>query len=204
MTQLPFDDGPVWENKAYDDDAVTDEVPHLTAIEWGNETPYKKHLIGLLEAYDWDVTTEVWDDDSQGRIDIVAEHPAVGCVAIEVKRTYRYTGHTVANGIGQILNYRSYTYSDYDIDYWALAPGFDTGSGPNGFKHVRNMFRRTLVELKLGMVSRRREAICFGKKRDLGIPLRDPETFSADDRRQINETIRDREWNVSEYDPSDA
>lgn len=201
MIHLPIGDGPVWERAEYDEDDVIDGIPHLTAVEYRKEAAYKAHLIRLLEAYDWDVETEVGADGGKGRIDIVAEHPAVGCVAIEVKRTYRYRGRHVAKGIAQILNYRSYTYSDYDIDYWAVAPGFDARSGPKGFKQVRNMFRRTLAELKLGMLSRRREAIAFGKKLDLGIPLREPESLSEEDLQRINEQIADRMWNASEYDP---
>jgi len=201
---LPRDDEPVWKRAEYDDEDVIDGIPHLTAVGYGIETAYKAHLIALLEEYGWDVETEVWANGKRGRVDIVAEHPAVGCVGIEVKRSRNYTGRHIATGIGQLLNYRSYTYSDYDIDYWALAPGFDVGhNGGNGrhFKEVRNMFRRTLAELKLGMLSRRREAIGFGKKRELGIPLREPESVTEADLDKINETIADRTWDVSEYDP---
>lgn len=201
MIRLPSGDGPVWEGAEYDEEDVIDGVPHLTAVEYIKEAAYKAHLIALLEAYEWDVETEVWANGRKGRIDIVAEHPAVGCVAIEVKRTRNYTGRNIAEGIAQIMNYRSYTYSDHDIDYWVLAPGFDASNGPRGFKQVRNMFRRTLAELKLGMLSRRREAIAFGKKLDLGIPLREPESLSEEDLQGINEQIADRMWNASEYDP---
>ncbi|WP_017342157.1 hypothetical protein [Halorubrum sp. T3] len=199
-------DGPVWEDAEIDDHEIIDGVPELTAVEYEKEREFKMHIIALLEEYDWDVETEVSDDDDRGRIDIVAEHPAVGCIAIEVKRTRSYTARNIAEGITQILNYRSYTYSNYDIDYWAVAPGFDVfvsryQNERERQKQVRNMFRRTLAELKLGMLSRRREAIAFGKQLDWGIPLREPESLTDDDLDTINEKIASRVWDASEYDP---
>ena len=199
-------DGPVWEDAEIDEADMINGVPHLTAVEYEREQEFKQHIISLLEAYDWNVDTEVLDDERRGRVDIVAEHPAVGCVAIEVKRTRNYTTRHIAEGFAQILNYRSYTYSDHDIDYWALAPGFDGEIRPyrnrrKRHMQVRNMFRRTLAELKLGMLSRRREAIAFGKQLDWCIPLRDPETMTEDDLDTINEKIASREWDASEYDP---
>jgi hypothetical protein len=200
MIGIPTDD-PIWKGAECDEDEIIDGIPELTAVEFSSGEAYKAYLIALLEEYDWDVESEVWDDDKHGRIDIIAEHPAVGCVGIEVKRTRNYIRHHIAKGTGQILNYRSYTFSDYDIDYWALAPGFDRGSGPRKFKQVRNMIRRILAELKLGMVSRRREAITFGKKLNLGIPLREPESLDEADIQRIDEKIADRKWDVTEYDP---
>ncbi|WP_283402507.1 hypothetical protein [Halorubrum sp. DM2] len=201
MIRSHIGDGPVWEGAEYDDSEVINGVPDLTAVEYRKEREFKSHLIALLEAHDWNVETEVFDDDRNGRIDIVAEHPSVGCVGIEIKRTYRCNTKHIAEGFGQILNYRSYTYSDHDIDYWALAPGFDASASKRK-KQVRNMFRRTLAELKLGMVSRHREAICFGKQLEYCIPLRDPETVTQADLDTINGEIAKREWEVSEYEPN--
>lgn len=206
MIRTHTGDGPVWEDGEYDDHEVIDGVPELTAVEYKKEREFKMHIIALLKEYDWEVETEVADDADQGRIDIVAEHPAAGCIAIEVKRTRNYTARNIAEGIGQILNYRSYTYSNHDIDYWVVAPGFDAAkSGYQNerqrYMQVRNMFRRTLAELKLGMLSRRREGIAFGKQLDWGIPLREPESLTEADRETINENIAGRKWDVSEYDP---
>jgi hypothetical protein len=206
MTRRNFDDGPVWEDEEYDDEHVTDGIPHLDAVEYEFERDYKSHIIELLDAYGWTVETEVMDDDQNGRIDIVADHPAVGTIAVEVKRTHNYTGRHIAQGINQILSYRSRTYSDHDIDYWLLAPGFDATRAPRGRtsenrKQMRNMFRRTLVELKLGMLSRQREALVFARPWAMSIPLRDPESVSAARLKQINDTIANRKWKLSDYDP---
>ena len=207
MIRINRGDGPVWEDAEYDEEDVIDGIPHLTAVEYRSEGVYKAHLIELLKAYDWDVETEVSDDGNNGYVDIVAEHPAVGAIGIEVKRTYGHRGRFLAEGIAQVMNYRSYTYSDHDIEYWALAPGFDaTPSGYSGsqFKKTRNMFRQTLAELKLGMLSRRREAIGFGKARYLGIPLREPESVNEEDLDRINDSLAGRKLEVSRRGPPES
>jgi hypothetical protein len=206
MIETNLGDGPVWEDAEYDDEHVEDGIPHLDVVEYRNEREYKLHIIELLKAYDWAVETEVSDDSCEGRIDIVASHPAVGTIAVAVKRTHNFAGRNVGEGIAQIQNYRSLTYRDHNIDYWLLAPGFDATKGPDGRtsksrKQMRNMIRRTIVELKMGMLSRQREALVFARPWDLSIPLRDPDSVSDARLKQIDETIASRNLKVSEYDP---
>ncbi|WP_141212561.1 MULTISPECIES: hypothetical protein [unclassified Halorubrum] len=159
----------------------------------------------LLEKYDWDVSTEVWDDNRNGRVDIFAEHPSVGCIGIEVKRTPKRQGGPISEGIAQLLNYRSYTYEEFDVDYWVLAPGFDVSTGPGGMpserkKQVQIQLQMILVELKMGMLVRWKRSILFGKSPTPRINPRHPEYFDEADRRALNETINGRSWDAGEYE----
>lgn len=205
MTTQHTGDSPVWEDAEYNEEAVRDGIPRLRASMYRLETEYKEHLIALLEESGWTVETEVLSDCGRGRVDIIADHPAVGCVGIEVKRTPTiYRPESPARGIAQLLNYQSYTFSDHDVDYWVLAPGFDSKLVPRQGTtdpkvRIKIMFKRILVELKFGMISW--ERIIFGNYQGLRIPLRNPETVTSTDLDQIDEYLAERKWHGGEYDP---
>lgn len=197
-------DGPVWEDAECDEETARDGIPYLQPSLYLRETEYKQHLIALLEEYGWSVDTEVYADGSRYSIDIIAEHPAVGCVGIEVKRTHKFKPKSLALGIAQLLNYRSLDFSGYDVDYWVLAPGFDSEPFLNQgttdqMKQTQIIFLRVLVELKFGMI--RREQIYFGNYQGLRIPLRYPERLSEDQLDEINEYLAERKWVAGEYEP---
>ena len=197
-------ESPVWEDAEYDEESVRDGIPRLRPSMYMQETAHKKHLIALLEEYGWTVDTEVWSDSGRGRVDIFAEHPDVGCVGIEVKRARTFVPQGVVMGIAQLLNYQSYTFSDHDVDYWVLAPGFESEPYLNQgatepLKKVQIMLQRLLVELKFGMI--KREQIYFGNYQGLRIPFRDPEPVTQTDLDEIDEYLAERKWHGGEYEP---
>ena len=204
MTTENTDDSSVWEDAKSDEEAV-DTIPYLWPTMYKRETEYKRDIVALLEESGWSVETEVWSDCGRGRVDIIAEHPAVGCIGIEVKRTNAiYRAEGLATGIAQLFNYRSYTFSDHDIDYWGFAPGFDSEpylvqgvTDPEA--RIQIWFKRILVELQFGII--RRNHLMFGNYQGLYIPLHDPERVTQADLDEIDEYLEERKYNDGEYEP---
>lgn len=203
-----IDDEFDWESREYSTTELVDGFPCLDVVNYDYETGYRKHLIEYLRHFGWDVTTEVTDVNHNGQVDIVAEHPSVGCIAFEVKRTPGNQGGPLGEGIAQLLNYRSYTYEDFDIDFWVLAPGFDvyTEGGETrmwGNRRMRMNLIIILAELQLGLFPRSWRRIVFGKWGVESIRLRDPKRLGQSVRQPIAESLRDRTLNTGEYEPEE-